>query len=58
MDIAIPVYCKKHRKTETVYINRTDDGDFPNVCEVGDGSAECLECLRIAVEQYFKSFTN
>lgn len=56
MDIPITTYCRKHQKEETVYINVVDSVPYPNVCEDGDGSPECMECLKLAVEKHLKLF--
>ena len=56
MNISIKTYCKKYRKEETVYINVVDSVPYPNVCDDGDGSPECLECLKIAVEKHLQVF--
>lgn len=57
MDIPLKVYCKKFRREETVWINIVNGIPFPNICDDGDGSEECLECLKIAVEKHLQEFS-
>lgn len=55
MDIALKVYCTKYRKEELVYINIVNSIPLPNICDNGDGSAECQECLKKAVEKHLQT---
>jgi len=57
---ALPVSCAKffrenhYSKQVNIYFNFIDGKIIPNICDDGDDSAECIECLKSATEQYIK----